>query len=188
MKDSRFAQNRIFHYCGTNYAKKANAAFLMGAFQLLILKRSADESWRRLSAGGPFKDFRDASQGPCYYKCTILHCLRGLEKAVSLNWFDLNTFNCNDYEHREKVENGDFNWIVPGKFLAFSNPTDRNTDAYGYHAYTPDDYVPIFKKLGITGVVRLNNKTYDETKFTRRGINHYELFFTDGSVPPQNII
>jgi hypothetical protein len=26
--------------------------------------------------------------------------------------------------------------------------------------FTPHDYAPIFKKLGVKGVVRLNNKTY----------------------------
>ena len=29
-------------------------------------------------------------------------------------------------EHYEKVENGDLNWIVPGKFIAFMGPADRD--------------------------------------------------------------
>jgi cell division cycle 14 len=51
------------------------------------------------------------------------------------------------------VENGDLNWIVPGKFVAFSGPLNV-TDKYG--SFTPDDYVPIFKKFGVQLVVRLN--------------------------------
>jgi cell division cycle 14 len=86
------------------------------------------------------------------------------------------------------VENGDWNWIIPGKFLAFSNPSNTNSDHYGFYNYTPDDYSPTFKKMGITGIVRLNNRTYDESRFVRQGINHYDLFFTDGSVPPPNIV
>jgi len=43
------------------------------------------------------------------------------------------------------VENGDLNWIIPGKFLAFSGPSDSARDADGFRMFTPDDYVPIFK-------------------------------------------
>jgi cell division cycle 14 len=40
-------------------------------------------------------------------------------------------FNISEYEHLEKVENGDLNWIIPGKFVAFSSPHDQTTDKYG---------------------------------------------------------
>jgi hypothetical protein len=39
--------------------------------------------------------------------------------------------------------------------------------------FTPHDYAPIFKKLGVKAVVRLNNKTYDATDFVKNGINHH---------------
>jgi hypothetical protein len=39
--------------------------------------------------------------------------------------------------------------------------------------FTPLDYAPIFKKLGVKAVVRLNNKTYDATDFVKNGINHH---------------
>jgi cell division cycle 14 len=32
LKDPKFADNRIYHYCGRKADKKANAAFLMGAY------------------------------------------------------------------------------------------------------------------------------------------------------------
>lgn len=38
--------------------------------------------------------------------------------------------------------------------------------------FTPEDYVPIFKSFGVKQVVRLNNKAYDEKKFTAGGIKH----------------
>lgn len=52
----------------------------------------------------------------------ILHCLRGLEYAIKLKWFDVRKFNLRDYEFYERVENGDLNWIIPNKFIAFSGP------------------------------------------------------------------
>jgi cell division cycle 14 len=54
--------------------------------------------------------------------------------------------------------------------------------------YSPKDYVPIFKKLGVTTVIRLNNKTYEAEGFTKNGIKHHELFFTDGTAPSMPIV
>ena len=67
--------------------------------------------------------YRDASLGPPSYPITVQHCLGGLAKAIQIGWYVHDSFNPDEYEHYERVENGDFNWIVPGKFLAFSGPT-----------------------------------------------------------------
>lgn len=109
----------------------------------------------------------------------LLDCLRGLDYAMKLGWFDYKKFNLKEYEHFQKVENGDLNWIIPGKFVAFSSPYDKTVDKYGVRIclmqnklFSPKDYVPIFKKLGVTLVVRLNNKTYEASGFTSNGIKH----------------
>jgi cell division cycle 14 len=67
-----------------------------------------------------------------------------------------------DYEFFEKVQNGDLNWIIPGKFAAFSGPLAKSRDQDGNRNFTPNDYIPIFKNLNIDSVIRLNNKVYDE--------------------------
>lgn len=54
--------------------------------------------------------------------------------------------------------------------------------------FTPDDYVPIFKQFGVNLVVRLNKKNYDEKRFTKYGVKHLDLYFLDGSTPPDPII
>ena len=36
--------------------------------------------------------------------------------------------------------------------------------------------------------MRLNKKYYDETKFTRHGMRHIELYYIDGSNPPARIL
>ena len=48
-----------------------------------------------------------------------------------MGWFDLNTFNVREYEFYEAVENGDMNWIIPGKFLAFSTPRAQRVGTDG---------------------------------------------------------
>ena len=90
-----------------------------------------------------------------------------------MGWFNIKTFNVQEYEHYERVENGDLNWIIPGKFVAFSSPSDEKVDKYGYKLLTPKDYVPIFKKMGVTSVIRLNTKTYDSSGFLTEGIKHF---------------
>lgn len=92
--------------------------------------KSAEDAWKPFKNIN-FKPFRDASYGSCTYECTILDCLRGLEYAMKLGWFDFKKFNITEYEHYEKVEKGDLNWIIPNKFIAFSSPYSTKTDKYG---------------------------------------------------------
>eukprot|EP01016_Furgasonia_blochmanni_P013076 TRINITY_DN1660_c0_g2_i4.p1 TRINITY_DN1660_c0_g2~~TRINITY_DN1660_c0_g2_i4.p1 ORF type:complete len:486 (-),score=96.22 TRINITY_DN1660_c0_g2_i4:205-1536(-) len=189
LKDPTYSKHLIYHYTSLDSAKRANAAYLIGSFQVIILRRSPEEAWEALSKITPaFTPFRDASFGACTYKCTILDCLRGLDYGMKLKWFDVKNFNLRDYEFYEKVENGDMNWIVPGKFLAFSGPSATSRDPDGYKTFTPEDYVPIFKKFNVGLVVRLNNKSYEADRFTKFGIRHMELYFHDGSCPADDLI
>jgi len=105
-----------------------------------------------------------------------------------MRWFDWNTFDVESYDFFEKVDNGDMNWILPDKFLAFAGPCSNSTDADGFPAFTPEDYVPIFRDAGIGLVVRLNNKQYDRRRFIDHGIKHVDLYFPDGSCPSRDII
>ena len=48
--------------------------------------------------------------------------LIALLQAIHFGFLDFSNFNPDEYEHFEKVENGDFNWILPGRELAnFAN-------------------------------------------------------------------
>lgn len=158
----------------------------MGAFMIIVLKKSADEAWAAFKPyQNKFLPYRDATMGTCAYKCINLHCFQGLQYAITLGWYNYATFDVQEYQHFEKVENGDLNWILPGKFIAFSGPLNV-TDRYG--SFTPEDYVPIFKKMNVGLVVRLNKPQYDKTKFTKNGIKHLDLYFLDGTSPPDEIV
>ena len=54
---------------------------------------------------------------------------------MKLGWYNPKTFNFKEYEEFEKVDNGDMNWIIPNKFLAFSTPYNSKTDDYGVIIY-----------------------------------------------------
>ncbi len=193
LEDERLANRKIVHFCSLDPKKKANAAYLVCAFLILKYKFSTDRAWTAFE--GPvanrqlkFLPFRDATTGPCAYQCTIYDCLLGLETAIKLGWFNFGNFDVASYEHYSMVEHGDLNWIVPEKFLAFVGPSPTPVDADGYPAFTPEDFVPIFKEAKIETVVRLNKKLYDRRRFTDAGIKHVDMYFLDGSCPPPSII
>lgn len=102
-----------------------------------------------------FMFFRDASFGTCVFNLDILDCLHAVHKVCNLkipptphpvsitmlliklflltllqalryDWLNFSKFDVEEYEHYERAENGDFNWIIPGKFLAFSGPHPKS--------------------------------------------------------------
>ena len=178
---------KIYHFSqATNDSVKlTNSAFLVAAFMIVILKKTALEAWEKLAPyHGLLRSYRDAGKGECHYECTVQHCLEGLQFGVKQNWYDYHTFNVKEYEHYEKVENGDLNWIIPGKFLAFMGPVDKIPGEERSYGHTASSYVNIFKHLNVTKVVRLNDPKYDQKSFIKNGIEHEDLIFVDGSVPP----
>ena len=84
------------------------------------------------------------------------------------------------------------NVIIPGKFVAFMGPIEQR-DAhhrYGHHPnkYHLNKYSDIFKNIGVSRVIRLNEEKYDRQSFLDKGIAHNDLFFVDGSTPPDSIV
>jgi cell division cycle 14 len=52
----------------------------------------------------------------------------------------------------------------------------------------PEKYLPIFKKFGVTHVIRLNKASYVTAPFIASGIRVTDLTYPDGSIPPQAIV
>jgi len=189
LDDPQLANKKIVHFCSSDPKKRANAAYLISCFQVMMLRRPADLAYKPfVNIRPPFLPFRDATCGICNYHCTVWDCIKGLEYAMRIRWFDPNTFDVACYEFYEKVEHGDMNWVVPDKFLAFAGPSATPIDQDGFPAFTPEDYVPIFKSGGISLVIRLNKKQYDRRRFTDHGLKHVDLYFLDGSCPSREII
>ena len=166
--DNKSLQDKkIVHYCSICPRKRANAAFLMGCFSMLMLKRTSDEANKPFAdLKPPFLPFRDATSCiQCVYKCTVLDCLKGIEYAAKIGWFSMATFNCASYDYYHMIEHGDMNWVVPDRFVAFAGPSNSNFDNEGYHNFTPEDFVPIFKNANVGTVVRLNDARYDRRRF-----------------------
>ncbi|KAF4804977.1 Dual specificity protein phosphatase CDC14B [Turdus rufiventris] len=114
--------------------------------------------------------------------------LIGSYAALQHGFLDFGTFDVNEYEHYERAENGDFNWIIPNKFIAFSGPHSRSKIENGYPHHAPEAYFPYFKQHKVTTIIRLNKKLYDAKRFTDAGFEHFDLFFADGSTPSDTIV
>ncbi|CAF3417670.1 unnamed protein product [Rotaria sp. Silwood1] len=182
---------RIIHYTTFDPKKRANAAFLIAAYSIIHLKRTPEASYKPLingiNAAHPFLPFRDASLGSSSYNLTLLDTIQGLYKAILHGFFDFENFDLDEYEYYEKVENGDLNWILPRKLLAFSGPHAKSKIENGYPLHAPETYFTYFRKRNVTTIVRLNKKIYDAKRFTDAGFEHYDLFFSDGSTPSDEI-
>ena len=171
----------------------ANAAVLCGVFSVILLGRDADRSYAPLAALEPLVPFRDPSSGPSTFHLTAKHVIQGIHRAKVVgildDWSDpKSTFDADEYDHYEAVENGDLNWILPGKLLAFSGPSPSPRVIYGYRAHVPEDYWAYFKAKGVTAVVRLNRALYDGGRFADGGFSMHELYFPDGSCPPEPLL
>ena len=82
-----------------------------------------------------------------------------------------------------RLDNGDMNWIIPGKILALSSPTEKRKDGL-----PAQFFVDKFKSLGVRTIIRLNEQLYDESVFRRECINVYNLEFLDGSCPDDSVV
>jgi cell division cycle 14 len=188
LQDSRLKRKVIYFYSGTHLHRRTNAAFLISAWSMLYLNKNAIEGYKPFT-DHKFPPFHDASPCQCSYNLTVLDCLQGIEAARKYNFFDFSTFNCEEYEYFEQVENGDLNWHIQDKILCFAGPhNSKELSREGYRTLTPDDYIPYFRKKNVKLVIRLNKKYYDERKFINAGIDHVELYYLDGSVPPSRIL
>ena len=109
---------------------------------------------------------------------------------MKLGWYKFKSFDNKEYEYYERMENGDLNWVIPGKFLAFMGPMDEPPTGYYNQRLgnTPEDYIEVFKHFKVSRVIRLNEPKYDANIFKDNGIEHTDLFFVDGSVPPPFIV
>jgi cell division cycle 14 len=106
---------------------------------------------------------------------------------MSLGWYAYDSFDAAQWRDLEQMDRGDMNWLIPGKLLAFASPYHMTT-VQGVRVCTPAEIAPVFHSLRITTIVRLNNKTYDETPFLECGFGFVEMFFPDGTCPPDEIV
>ena len=127
-------------------------------------------------------DFRTEGEGLCDHRVSIVDCLFGFKMALNhLPSLILTAFNVEDLLTMEQPQNGDLNWIVPGKLLALAGPTNQNWPISSFLEYAEGN--------SIGAMVRLNREHYSAEEVTKTGtIEHIEMFMHDGTNPTaQNV-
>lgn len=126
-------------------------------------------------------DYRTEGEGTCDHKVSIRECLLGLQMALNhLPSLKLEEFDVEDLLWMEQPQNGDLNWIIPGKLLALAGPTAHN--------WPISKFIDYAAKNSIGSMVRLNRAHYPAEEVTKAGIEHIEMFMHDGTNPtPQNV-
>lgn len=181
----------LYLLVGPHPHKRANAAVLIGVYSVIYLNKQAEEAYAQLRILEPFVRFRDASCGVPTFTLGVDDIIRGVQKAKEvgfINWHLGEVFDIHEYEHYEQVENGDLNWIIPGKLLAFSGPSSSPTHYGDWRTFTPEDYIHYFRKKSVNAVIRLNKKMYEANRFTAHGVQHHDLYFPDGTCPSDGIM
>jgi cell division cycle 14 len=187
------SDRRIVYYSSSQMNKRANAIYLLAAHSVLYLGKTPEQAMRPFAQiVPPVAPWHDASPSLDTFHLSTLDVLRGILKARACGFFSFESgaFDCDEYETYEKVENGDMNWIVNGRFLAFAGPEDSRAAcaALGYHSTAVEDLIPYFQMRRISTVIRLNKRYYNEQRFDRAGIAHHDMYYLDGSNPPEHIL
>lgn len=184
------SQVRLLHfYTSPTPQLCANAVMYIAFFRMLHLNLTPEETFKPfIPIQNYYYDYRDASTAPSVFEIKIIDCLRAVTIAMNLKWYDPNTFDSAKWSFYEQITNGDMNWIIPGKLLAFASPYSMKVLPSGDQVSTPETVIPTFKEFGINHIVRLNKKYYDSEMFTNEGFRFTELYFLDGSIPPPLIL
>lgn len=179
--------DKIFFYSSAQGQQRANAVCILGCWAILFQGMSAQKAFEAFERMR-FPPFHDATPSVCTFNLTVLDCLKGLEKALQVGYISPKTFDLHEYQHFERVENGDLTWVSP-KFIAFAGPHNNySRTPQGHVMLTPEHYIPYYKKKNVTLVVRLNEKQYDEKKFLSAGIDHLDLIYPDGTNAPMPVL
>ncbi|KAL4446513.1 hypothetical protein ABPG74_001254 [Tetrahymena malaccensis] len=184
LNNPEYSSAKLYHYTTSEVPeKKVNSAFLIGAYQILCLNRSAEEVHLKFK-NTEFITFRDSSDIKNDYKCTLLDCLKGLEYAHKLRWVEIQSFNIKQYQTLKKF---DITVVIPNKLIAFQNP-ELFSQQETLCELTVDQSINIFKQMGVKLVIRLNKSSYSPQLYERNGIKHVDLIFPDGTSPSEEIM
>ena len=200
---STFPESKIAFCVEKGRRNLTNAVFLLGAYMILregLTPQAVAASFDRLD-DELLEAYRDATHSKPDFRLRLIDCWRGLDKGIQQGWIRLaasaakqwGQINMDEYRYFDNPFHGDLHEVLPGKFVAFKGPVDAGSFRYrdsasGMRTFSPSYYAEIFKDMGVSTVVRLNEPRYDSKAFTSQGFEHYDLEFEDCTCPPDDVI
>lgn len=172
----------IVFYSSTSAKERSNAACLLCCYMVLVQSWSPHQVLQPISQiEPPLQPFRDAGYSNADFEITIQDVVYGMWRAKERGMIDLTSFNLEEYEQYEKVEQGDFN-VITKDFIAFASPKQNNRKP-GVLNEPFKQVLNYFMMNNVELVVRLNSHLYDANEFTKRNIQHIDMIFEDGTCP-----
>lgn len=105
LKTNSFDKKKIVYWTTISSAKRANAAFLIGSFAVILLGMTPREATNTLTARSSLKyvPFNDANTSGYtgIYKIRINDCFNGINKAFYFNTVNFADFDLTEYETYE---------------------------------------------------------------------------------------
>ncbi|KAG7665626.1 CDC14 [[Candida] subhashii] len=177
--ESNQGKGAVF-YSSTDPKSRANAACLLCCYMVLVQSWSPHQVLQPISQiDPPFQGFRDAGYSKSDYEITIQDVVYAMWRAKERGMIDLTSFDLEEYEQYERVEQGDFN-VISKDFIAFASPQQGRRNVLNAPFRKVLNY---FADNDVKLVVRLNSHLYDAREFTKRNIQHIDMIFDDGTCP-----
>lgn len=175
----------VVFYSSIGSKERTNAACILCCYMVLIQNWSPHQVLQPIAQyDPPFMPFRDAGYSHADFEITIQDIVYGMWRAKERGMIDLSTFNLEEYEQYERVDQGDFN-VVSKDFIAFASPIQK---VKGHINEPFQKVLEYFTENDVKLVVRLNSHLYDAKEFTKRGIQHVDMVFDDGTCPTMEYV
>lgn len=177
----------IVFYSSSDTRQRSNAACLLACYMILVQSWSPHQVLQPLcQVDPPFMGFRDAGYSHADFEITIQDIVYGVWRAKERGLIDLTNFNLEEYEQYERVDQGDFN-VIYNNFIAFASPqqSSKSSSTLNQPFRKVLEY---FVKNDVKMVVRLNSHLYNKDEFEKKGIQHLDMIFDDGTCPTMDIV
>ncbi|KAG7876754.1 hypothetical protein KL938_004367 [Ogataea parapolymorpha] len=186
LNDSANKSKAVVFYSSTGAKQRTNAACLLCCYMVLVQNWSPHQVLQPIAQQEPpFCGFRDAGYSNADFELTIQDVVYGVWRAKERGMLDITSFNLEEYEQYERVDQGDFN-VISKDFIAFASPKQSRPGAPLNEPFRK--VLEYFVNNNVQLVVRLNSHLYDKNEFEKRGIKHIDMIFEDGTCPTMEYV
>lgn len=186
LNDEQNQGRAVVLYSLRDVRQRSNTACLLCCYMVLVQLWAPHQVLAPIAqCKTPFMPFRDAGYLHADFELTIQDMVYGVWKAKERGMIDLTGFDLDEYERYERVDMGDFN-NVSKDFIAFALPQQLRPGLTLSPTFR--SVLDYFLRLNVQLVVRLNLHLYDANEFTKRGIQHIDMIFDDGTCPDMEYV
>merc|ERR1719183_1332463 len=182
----RLGNRTATYYAESDGPRRTNAAFLVGAYLIIMHGWTPEEAVHKLQQLGPglMLEYKHALNEPSDFKLAVLDCLRGVKRALEMSWLDVKKFDFDKYQLLGDPRQFDLHQVCPN-FVVFRGPDSRNCARF----HAPEFYCDLLQSMGVTIVIRLNEvESYDSNVFKCKGIQLVDIKLTVGCCPsPEDV-